>query len=195
VLAGLCFPSTDATRWWTHLISLCRKHLSHPFLCLHSVRHALWSTFNFLAWSKIKHAKYWKKSNFLTRGKHFLALIVTNISKSNSTLDKIPLLHLSWLKNLEYYKTCLDTYTHTHTHPFNSLCLGLPRWAGTRKAKPVWILLKQGTVSGSGGKSEPRSRQITTPVPHHSVFYRLDALPATQPSVSKHWRLRYFVGK
>jgi len=26
----------------------------------------------------------------------------------------------------------------------------------------------------------------TMPVPYHSVFYRLDALPATQPTVSKH---------
>jgi len=31
-------------------------------------------------------------------------------------------------------------------------------------------------------KSAPRSRQITTPAPHHSVFYRLDALPAAQPT-------------
>jgi len=31
----------------------------------------------------------------------------------------------------------------------------------------------------------PRSRQITTPVPHDS-FYRPDALPATQPTASKH---------
>ena len=30
--------------------------------------------------------------------------------------------------------------------------------------------------------------QITTPAPHHSVFYRPDALPATQPTASKHWR-------
>jgi len=34
----------------------------------------------------------------------------------------------------------------------------------------------------------PRSWQITTPVPHHSIFYRPDALPATQPTMSKHWR-------
>ena len=45
----------------------------------------------------------------------------------------------------------------------------------TTKAKPVWILLKQVTVSGSGiswaiCKSAPRSRQITMPEPHHSVF-------------------------
>ena len=27
----------------------------------------------------------------------------------------------------------------------------------------------------------------TMPAPDHSVFYRLDALPATQPTASKHW--------
>jgi len=30
------------------------------------------------------------------------------------------------------------------------------------------------------------SLQTTTPAPHHSVFYRPDALPAAQPTVSKH---------
>ena len=47
-------------------------------------------------------------------------------------------------------------------------------------------------MSGSGiswaiCKSAPCSRQTTTPVPHHSVFYRPDALPAAQPTASKHW--------
>ena len=47
------------------------------------------------------------------------------------------------------------------------------------------------TVSGSGiswaiCKSAPCSRQITTPTPHDSVFYRPDALPAAQPTASKH---------
>jgi len=32
-------------------------------------------------------------------------------------------------------------------------------------------------------KSAPRSRQITTPAPHRSVFYRPDALPVAQPIV------------
>ena len=86
------------------------------------------------------------------------------------------------------------TLTHTHTHPFNGPFPGLPRWAGTRKVKSIWILLKQETVSGSDiswaiSKSAPRSRQITTPTPHHSVFYRPDAIPATQPTASKHWRI------
>ena len=74
-----------------------------------------------------------------------------------------------------------------------ALCPVLPRWAGTRKVKPIWILLKQETVSGSGiswaiCQSARCSRQITTPAPHHSVFYRPDALPAAQPTASKHWR-------
>ena len=76
-----------------------------------------------------------------------------------------------------------------------AFCPGLPRWASTREVKPIWILLKQETVSGSGiswaiCKSAPRSRQITMPAPHHSVFYRPDALPTTQPTASKHWALK-----
>jgi len=44
-------------------------------------------------------------------------------------------------------------------------------------------------VSGSGirwaiCKSAPRSREITTPATHPSVFYRPDALPVTQPTKS-----------
>ena len=82
--------------------------------------------------------------------------------------------------------------THTHNR-LMALSPGLPGWASTRKVKPIWILLKQETVSDVGiswaiCKSAPRSRQITTPAPHHSVFYRPDALPAAQPKASKHWR-------
>jgi len=68
---------------------------------------------------------------------------------------------------------------------------GLPGWAGTRKVKPIRILLKQGTVSGSGiswavCKSASRFRQITTPTPHHSVFLQAGC-PSCRPA-SKHWR-------
>jgi len=69
-----------------------------------------------------------------------------------------------------------STETSPHTHKrLTTLCPGLPRWAGTRKVNTIRILLKQKTVSDSGiswaiCKSAPRSRQITTPAPHHSVF-------------------------
>jgi len=94
----------------------------------------------------------------------------------------------------DHYRKCIDP---PHTA---ALCPGLPGWrlpgwAGTRKVKPVWISLKQETVSGSGFgwaicKSAPCSRQITMPAPYRLVFYRPDALHATQPTVSKHWRQR-----
>ena len=56
---------------------------------------------------------------------------------------------------------------HTHTHPFNGHFSGTTQVSRYRKVKPIWILLKQETVSGSGiswaiCKSAPRSRQITT---------------------------------
>ena len=39
---------------------------------------------------------------------------------------------------------CTVTHTHTHAHTcLTALFLGLHRWAGTRKVKPIWILLKQ----------------------------------------------------
>ena len=80
----------------------------------------------------------------------------------------------------------LPTHTHTHTR-LTALFPGLPGWAGTRKVKAVWILLKQGTVSGSGiswaiCKSASRSRQITMPVLHHSKFFtgQMPFLPPNQ---------------
>ena len=79
-----------------------------------------------------------------------------------------------------------STHTHTHTR-LTALCPGLSGWAGTRKVKPIWILLKQETVSGiviswAICKFAPRCIQITMPAPHHSDFYRPDAflLPSQQ---------------
>jgi len=78
-------------------------------------------------------------------------------------------------------------HTHTHTHTrLTALFPGLPRWAGTRKVKPIWSLLKQEIVSGRGiswaiCKSASHSKQTTTPAPHHSVFTgRVPFLPPNQ---------------
>ena len=90
---------------------------------------------------------------------HFINSNATSIYKSSN-------IHI--LSNLYH-----ENYTHTRTR-LMALFLGLPRSASTRKVKPIWILLKQETMSGSGiscaiCKSAPRSRQITMPAPHHSV--------------------------
>jgi len=62
-----------------------------------------------------------------------------------------------------------------------------------QKGKTNLDLLEQEAVSGSGinwaiCKSAPWPRHITTPASHHSVFLQTDALPASQPTASKHWR-------
>ena len=78
-------------------------------------------------------------------------------------------------KHMQKIKTCnANTHIYTHTR-LTAIFPGLPGWAGTIKVKAIWISLKQETVSDSGiswaiCKSAPRSRQITTPAPHHSVF-------------------------
>ena len=113
-----------------------------------------------------------------------------------SLFDTVPVYHMNLVlistlfcchPSLPGYRELL-THTHTHTH-LTALCPGLPGWAGTRKLKLIWILLKQEKVSGSGiswaiCKSSPHSRHITTPAPHHWVFTgRMLFLPPTRPSL------------
>ena len=49
-----------------------------------------------------------------------------------------------------------------------ALCPGLPRTAGTRKVKPIWILLKQETARPYA--SLHLSPDTTMPALHPSVF-------------------------
>ena len=81
----------------------------------------------------------------------------------------------------------LRLHVHTHTR-LAALFPGLPGLAGTRNVKPIWILLKQETVSGSGiswaiCKSAPCFRQITTPATHHSWFFT-GRMPSCHPTNS-----------
>ena len=92
-----------------------------------------------------------------------------------------------YFSNKIYGSNFIEQHTHTHTR-LTAPLPGLPRWAGTRKVKPIWILLKQKTVSGSGiswdiCKSAPHSRQITTPAPHSSVFLQAGC-PSCRPTNS-----------
>ena len=89
----------------------------------------------------------------------------------------------------EYHLKLFSTSNNTHTR-LMAPCPGLPRWASTRKVKPIWILLKQETLSGSGiswaiCKSAPRSRQITMPAHHHSVFLQAGCPSCHQTNSAK----------
>jgi len=86
---------------------------------------------------------------------------------------------------------------HTHTC-LTALFPGLSRWAGTRKTKPVWILLNQETSRMQVCTLLQTDNHASTP---SLGFYRPDALPATQPTALKHWRCsivvvsKYFCNK
>ena len=61
-----------------------------------------------------------------------------------------------------------------------ALCPGLPGCAGTRKVKPIWILLKQETVSGSG---------ISWAGPYASLHLAPDRQPHQHPTA------QFFTGR
>ena len=73
-------------------------------------------------------------------------------------------------------------------HTFNGPLSGTTQVSRYQKGKTNlgFTEVRGSGISWAICKSAHRSRQITTPAPHHSVFYRPDALPATQPTVSKH---------
>jgi len=89
---------------------------------------------------------------------------------------------------------CTSTCTNTYTHPFYGPLDSVRDYPDDPVPKPIWILLKQETMSSSGiswaiCKSAPQPRQITMPTSHHSVFTgRMPFLPPSQPTVSKHWK-------
>ena len=73
----------------------------------------------------------------------------------------------------------MERHNNNNTR-LTALFPGLPRWAGTRKVKPIWILLKQDTVSGSGiswAICKSADRQITMPAPHRWVFLQPSRRP------------------
>jgi len=85
---------------------------------------------------------------------------------------------------------CWETSVPQHHNRFTALFPGPPEWAGARRELLDFML--QGKTN--------RGRHTDHPAGHHSIqtkqcppppspiFYRPDALPATQPTVSKHWR-------
>ena len=106
---------------------------------------------------------------------------------------------------MTYIHTRARAHTHMHAHARTHACTHTFKGPFSRTTRvnqyqkgktnvDFTEARKQETVSGSGiswdiCKSATRSRQKTMPAPHHSVFYRPDALPATQPMASKHWRI------
>jgi len=76
-------------------------------------------------------------------------------------------------------------HTHTHTHSFNGPFSGTTRVSQYQKGKPIWILLEQETVSGSGISwaictFAPCSRQI--PRQHPTTQFFTGLMPFLPPN-------------
>jgi len=94
-------------------------------------------------------------------------------------------------KSVKALKAKARFNTHTHTHPFNGPFSGTTQVSQYQKGKTSrdfteardseWQWLQLGHVQVCNSLQTD-----TTPTPHHSVFYRPDALPAAQPTASKH---------
>ena len=80
-----------------------------------------------------------------------------------------------------------------HTHPFNGPLSGTTRVSRYQKSKTNLDFTEANDSEWQchqlGHMQVCTSLQTNTPAPHHSVFYRPDALPATQPTSSKHWQI------
>jgi len=86
-------------------------------------------------------------------------------------------------------KIQIIAYSNTHTHPFNSPFSGTTQVSQYQKGKTnldftetrdsEWQWHQLGHTVQTGNHA----------IPQNSVFYRPDALPAAQPTSSKHSRL------
>ena len=96
-------------------------------------------------------------------------------------------MHTMWPKIRAYFYTVFETALQTHM--FNSsfsgtTCVGWYQKGKTNLDLQSYLPRDNG-ISWAICKTVPRSRQ-NTPAPHHSVFYRLNAFPAAQPTASAH---------
>ena len=103
---------------------------------------------------------------------------------------------VKWWRVLVLFEYQL-VYTHTHTHPFNGHFSGTTQVSRYQKGRTnldfteakdnewQWHQLGQMQVC----------TLLQTSIPPLKVFYRPDALPATQPTASKHWISNYSIGK
>jgi len=153
-------------------------------------------TENVSLWSvnSVTSASWWSNLTDDSKG-----TVIKNLSSSVSV-------HSSKLVNQHIYVCNVCMYTHTHTYNcFTALLYmsGTTRVSRyqkgkTRKVKTNLDLLEQDSEWKwqwhlLGYMQVCTSSQTTTPTSHHSIFYRPDALPAAQPTASKHWRQCMYV--
>ena len=183
----------NAVITWTKLVSAREAGFStdHPLCCKITamVKNRGMQPESRWAWYCDFHAALVTGPAATTNRGLYSAVQAEAVSPACHQLLTSPLPQIKHNRRLHVYCSVTGFHHQLHTQTRSTApCPGLPRWAGTGKVKPIWILLKQETVSGSGirwaiCKSAPCSRQKTMPVPHHLVFL-LAGCPSCHPTNS-----------
>jgi len=88
---------------------------------------------------------------------------------------------ITWFDWIGLLRLCSEHYTIKH---LTALCPGLPGSAGTRKVKPIWIFLKQETVSGSGRWQQLGHMQVYTSLQQPTTQFLQAGCPSCRPTDS-----------
>ena len=157
-----------------------------------------WTTWKYNAFGSCYRMDWGEANN-----KHLTARAVTAL---HSPLKRCTIRHTASMSKMFLFlqHACAHTHTHTHTrththtHPFNGPLSGSTRVSRYQKGKTN--LDFTGARDSEWQWHQLGDRQVCTSlqIDNHTstsllkFFYRPDAIPAAQPTVSKHWRHFYF---
>jgi len=141
VLFGHCLPLcvNHCCLWWQNLESLSFGCHGDEFISAHiDGSYAVWS---------LSDASR-PKCEPVTPYGLFINVFLNQYSCCCFSLCRYLLFVRNWRRLLILF-IIVYKLRHTHSH-LTALFPGLSGWASTKKVKPIWISLKQETVSGSG---------------------------------------------
>jgi len=145
------------------------------------------------AWKTVEECVRSVQSTDEVRRQH--AVKLTDVQRQTARVTALETNPASILTH-RHYQLSLSSLSKAqkphHHNRFTALFPGLPRWTGARRE--LLDFMVQGKINRGRHTDHPAGRHsIRTnqcpPPPSPISFYRPDALPAAQTTVSKHWRL------
>jgi len=105
------------------------------------------------------------------------------------TVQRVATRRTEILTNVRHILYITDSTTTPHHNRFTTLFPGPPGWAGARRE--LLDFMVQGKIN-RGRHTDHPADGLTSALLHQTpIFYKPDALPAAQPTVSKHRRQLY----
>ena len=138
----------------------------------------------------------WRLPTMSEQSSHCMMLLLSAMPRRKHWTKKSTAKNSSVLPSRSSLVCSRYTYILLHfcvSLHYNSHFPGGPGLAGTRMS-PFWIMLElrmMEVVVTTGAMTYKVPVKSSPPTNQHPAFYRPDALPITQPTVSKHWRRKY----